>query len=227
MVPVVLQIRLYKIQTKRNLQLVLDLIRNKQDIWTPKQIYRKTTMKTNLKYIFVLTFILTAFIANTQADLKKDFRDFINLVPRRRVGYIAARHYIEDVQFRTSLKYLQSSRFTQNWRKIRNSREFLDLIDFIRTHDVSLTALQDVTGVIDKLPNQLRTFRIPSKVPVMMMMQRNLVSFMSEVMQALPRARFSSLMARKVTEGGDFARLYKAVQQKEFKQLVDKAKVCV
>ncbi|XP_065368991.1 uncharacterized protein LOC135961419 [Calliphora vicina] len=163
-------------------------------------------------------------IVHSNAELRQDFRDFLNLVPRRRIGYIAARHYIVDEQFRSSLKYLQSSRFTQNWGKIRSSEEFVDLIDYVRTHNVSLTALEDVASVIDKLPNQLRTFRIPTKVPVMMMMQRNLVSFMREVMQALPRARFFSLMARKVTEGGDFARLYKAVQQKEFKQLLDKAK---
>ncbi|XP_023302214.2 uncharacterized protein LOC111684307 [Lucilia cuprina] len=177
-----------------------------------------------MKFVFFIAFITALFFVQGKAELRQDFRDFLKLLPRRRIGYIAARHYIVDEQFRTTFRYLQSSRFNQNWSKIRNSQEFLDLIDYIRMQNVSLTALQDVASVIDKLPNQLRTFRIPAKVPVMMMMQRNLVSFMREVMQALPRARFSSLMARKVTEGGDFARLYKAVQQKEFKQLLDKAK---
>lgn len=182
-------------------------------------------MNKSFNYILYATLVATLCVAYSQAELRQDFRDFIDLIPRRRVGYIAARHFIVDEKFRTSLKYLQSARFTQNWRRVRNSPEFLDIIDYLRTHNVTLAALQDVSAAIDKLPNQLRSFRIPSKVPVMVMMQRNFLSFLREVMQALPRARFSSLMARKVTEGGDFARLYEAVQQKEFKQLVDKAKV--
>ncbi|KAM7343489.1 protein G12 [Cochliomyia hominivorax] len=181
-------------------------------------------MKANLKYIVFIICISSFLFGYTKAELRQDFRDFLKLVPRKRVGYIAARHFIVDEQFRTAFKYIRSSRFNQNWQRIRNSQEFLDLIDYMRMQNISLSVLQDVSGIIDKLPNQLRTFSIPTKVPVMMMMQRNLVSFMREVMQALPRARFSSLMARKVTEGGDFARLYKAVQQKEFKQLLDKAK---
>ncbi|XP_075167876.1 protein G12-like [Haematobia irritans] len=173
-------------------------------------------------HILAITFsvIASICIANSQADLASDFREFVALVPRDRIGYIAARHFIVDNQFRIALKYLRSSRFSQTWRRIRNTREFLDLVGYLQTHGVSVEALKDVTGVIDKLPNQLREFRIPSQVPVTMMMQRNLESFMREVMQALPRARFSGLMARKVREGGDFARLYHVVQQQEFRQLV-------
>ncbi|XP_073847666.1 protein G12-like [Musca autumnalis] len=178
------------------------------------------------KYVFVITLAVIAicFVQGSQADLKADFREFLALMPRNRIGNLAARHYILDEQFRVALKYLRSSQFAQTWRRIRNTAEFLDLVGYLQTHNVSLAALQDVTAVIDKLPNQLRAFRIPSKVPVTVMMQRNLVSFMREVMQSLPRARFSGLMARKVTEGGDFARLYTAVRQEEFKQLLDKAK---
>lgn len=182
-------------------------------------------MKSNFKYVLFLVSITLLLCVTTNAELRQDFQDFAKLVPRKRVGYIAARHYIVDEQFRTSFKYIRGTRFSKTLQRIRNSQEYLDIIDYLRMQNISLPALQDVTSVIDKLPNQLRTFSIPTKVPVMMMMQRNLLSFMREVMQALPRARFSSLMARKVTEGGDFARLYKAVQQKEFKQLLDKAKV--
>ncbi|XP_061395169.1 uncharacterized protein LOC133330775 [Musca vetustissima] len=178
------------------------------------------------KYVFVVAIAVIAIclVPSAQADLKSDFREFLALVPRNRIGYIAARHFIMDEQFRTALKYLRSSQFGQTWRRVRNTPEFLDLVGYLQTHNVSLAALQDVTAAIDRLPNQLRSFRIPSKVPVTVMMQRNLVSFMREVMQSLPRARFSGLMARKVTEGGDFARLYNAVRQEEFKQLLDKAK---
>ncbi|XP_005189651.1 protein G12 [Musca domestica] len=179
------------------------------------------------KYVFGVALALivaSCLVQGSQADLKSDFHEFLALVPRNRIGYIAARHFIMDEQFRVALKYLRSSQFAQTWRRIRNTGEFLDLVGYLQTHNVSLPALQDVTAAIDKLPNQLRAFRIPSKVPVTVMMQRNLVSFMREVMQSMPRARFSGLMARKVSEGGDFARLYGAVKQEEFKQLVAKAK---
>ncbi|XP_013104927.1 uncharacterized protein LOC106085286 [Stomoxys calcitrans] len=177
-----------------------------------------------LIYISVVTLVVTVIcVGVAEADLKSDLREFVDLAPRNRIGYIAARRYIVDYQYRAALKYLQSSRFARTWLGIRNSTEFHDLLGFLQAHGVSLEALQDVTGVIDKLPNQLREFHIPSKVPVSVMMQRNLESFMREVIQVLPRARYSGLMARKVKENGDFARLYRAVRQQEFKQMLTKA----
>ncbi|XP_053965420.1 uncharacterized protein LOC128867876 [Anastrepha ludens] len=167
---------------------------------------------------------LASVPAAAAADLQSDLRDFQALIPRRRVGYIAARHYIVDARFRNALAFIRSPEFPATWQQIRNTSEFAELVGFMQRHGGGIESGFDITTIIDRIPNQVRAFNIPSKVPVNMMFERTVSNFLSDVVRELPRARFASLMARKVQEGGEFAQLYKAVRSPEFKELLQRTK---
>ncbi|XP_004536009.1 uncharacterized protein LOC101456857 [Ceratitis capitata] len=163
---------------------------------------------------------------NTTTNLQSDLRDFQELIPRRRIRYIAARHYIVDARFRSALAFIRSPEFPLTWQQMRNTSEFAELVGFLQRHDGSDTEGGgiDITTIIDRIPNQLRVFNIPSKVPVSLMFQRTVSDFLTDVVRELPRARFASLMARKVQAGGEFSQLYKSVRSEEFKDLLQKTK---
>lgn len=165
--------------------------------------------------------VLCAFCCLAAADLRADLRDFMALVPRRRIGYIAARYYIFDPKFRQAVEFVRSDEFGKTWREMRMAPDFADLIDYVTEYGSGY----DVTSVVDKLPNRLRGLQLSRLVPVELMLRRDLSTFLHEAVQSLPRAQFYSLMARKVREGGDFAKFYKALQNKEFRELVSAARV--
>ncbi|XP_030558025.1 uncharacterized protein LOC115760700 [Drosophila novamexicana] len=154
------------------------------------------------------------------ADLRADLRDFMALVPRRRIGHIAARYYIFDPKFRQAVEFLRSDEFAKTWRQMRMAPDFADLIDYVTESGSGY----DVSSVVDKLPNRLRIFQLSRVVPVDMMLRRDLTTFLHEALQSLPRAQFYGLMVRKVREGGDFAKLYKALRDSEFRELVNTAR---
>ncbi|XP_011204889.2 uncharacterized protein LOC105227315 [Bactrocera dorsalis] len=159
-------------------------------------------------------------VNTASTDLQSDLRDFQALIPRRRIGYIAARHYIVDARFRSALAFIRSPEFSATWQQIRNTSDFAELLSLMRRDAGSF----DVTTIIDRIPNQLRAFNIPSKVPVNMMVQRTVSDFLGDVVRELPRARIASLMARKVQAGGEFSQLYRTVRSEEFGSLLQKTR---
>ncbi|KAH8413742.1 hypothetical protein KR222_005937 [Zaprionus bogoriensis] len=173
-----------------------------------------------LTVISALIFICCYCCSFARADLRSDLREFLALVPRRRIGHIAARYYIFDPRFRQAVEYVRSDEFARTWQQMRKAPDFADLIDYVTEYGSGY----DVTSVVDKLPNRLRSFQLSRLVPVEMMLRRDLSTFLREAVQSLPRAQISSLMARKVREGGDFAKFYKALRDKEFRELVDTAR---
>ncbi|XP_011191684.2 uncharacterized protein LOC105218048 [Zeugodacus cucurbitae] len=167
----------------------------------------------------------TGSTVNTAStDLQSDLRDFQALIPRRRIGYIAARHYIVDARFRSALAFVRSPEFASTWQQIRNTSDFVELLSFMRRDGDGAASGFDVTTIIDRIPNQLHAFNIPTKVPVSMMFQRTVSDFVSDVVRELPRARFGSLMARKVQAGGEFSQLYQTVRSEEFMELLQKTR---
>ncbi|XP_036332703.1 uncharacterized protein LOC118744052 [Rhagoletis pomonella] len=173
--------------------------------------------------VILIAASLAALTTTTTADLQSDLRDFQALIPRRRIGYIAARHYIVDARFRSALAFISSPEFPHTWQQIRNTSEFAELVGFLQRHGgngVDAEGGFDVTTIIYRIPNQLHAFNVPSKVPVSMMFQRTVSDFLSDVVRDLPRARIASLMIRKVQEGGEFSQLYKALRSTEFKELL-------
>lgn len=173
------------------------------------------------KHLLFFGLVLSALGCLALADLRADLRDFMALVPRRRIGYIAARYYIFDPRFRQAVDFVRSAEFAQTWRQMRMAPDFADLIDYVTEYGSGY----DVTSVVDKLPNRLRALQLSRVVPVELMLRRDLTTFLREAVQTLPRAQFSSLMTRKVREGGDFAKLYRALRDNEFRQLVESARV--
>lgn len=158
-------------------------------------------------------------------DLQSDLRDFQALIPRRRIGYIAARHYILDARFRSALAFIRGPEFSATWQLMRNTSDFAELLSFMRRGGGVTAGGFDVTTIIDRIPNQLHAFNIPSKVPVSMLFQRTVSDFLGDVVRELPRARFASLMARKVQAGGEFSQLYRTVRSEEFGNLLRKTRV--
>ncbi|ALC41680.1 CG15712 [Drosophila busckii] len=154
------------------------------------------------------------------ADLRADLREFMALVPRRRINYIAARYYIFDPRFRQSVEFIRSADFAQTWQQLRQAPDFADLIDYVTESGSGY----DVTSIVDKLPNRLRSYHISRVVPVELMLRRDLSTFLREALQTLPRAQIYSLMSRKLREGKQFAKLYKALRQPEFSELVQTAR---
>ncbi|EDW74010.2 uncharacterized protein Dwil_GK21600 [Drosophila willistoni] len=167
-----------------------------------------------------LILILSCFLALSLADLRSDLRDFLSLVPKRRLNYVVARYYIFDPKFRQSIEYVRSEEFLQTWQQIRQSPDFMQIVEYVTEHGSGY----DITRLIDRIPQRLRAYQLSRLVPVDMVLNRDLTTFLSELMQTLPRAQIYSLISRKVRENGDFAKLYKALRQPEFRQLVDKAK---
>lgn len=164
----------------------------------------------------------TSTTVNTAStDLQSDLRDFQALLPRRRIGYIAAHHYIVDARFRSALAFIRGPEFSATWQQIRNTSDFAELLSLMQSDGGTF----DVTTIIDSIPNQLRAFNIASKVPVNMMFQRMVSDFLGDVVRELPRARFASLMARKVQAGGEFSQLYRTVRSEEFGSLLQKTRV--
>lgn len=174
-----------------------------------------------VKLTVITALVFCCFFSQIVADLRADLRDFLALVPRRRISHIAARYYIFDPRFRQAVEFVRSDEFAKTWQQMRKAPDFADLIDYVTEYGSGY----DVTSVVDKLPNRLRSFQLSRVVPVEMMLRRDLSTFLREALQSLPRAQISSLMARKVREGGDFAKFYTALRDKEFRELVDAARV--
>ncbi|XP_030386963.1 uncharacterized protein LOC115633654 [Scaptodrosophila lebanonensis] len=160
--------------------------------------------------------LLLGYLGLVAADLRTDLRDFAALVPRRRIAHIAARHYVFDQRFRQAMQFIRSDEFLQIWKEIRAAPDVADLLGFLTVNGSGY----DVSSVVDMVPNRLHSFQIPRLVPVQMMLQRDLTTFLREVVQSLPRAKFYSLAARKVHEGGEFALLYKALRSQKFRDLM-------
>ncbi|EDW01088.1 GH20644 [Drosophila grimshawi] len=164
--------------------------------------------------------LLSTLCCLVAADLRADLRDFMALVPRRRINHIAARYYVFDPRFRQAVDFVRSDDFAKTWQQMRKAPDFADLIDYVTEYGSGY----DVSSVIDKLPNRLHAYQLSRVVPVDLMLRRDLTTFLHEALQTLPRAQVYSLMARKVREGRDFAKLYKALKDKEFKELVHTAR---
>ncbi|XP_037941239.1 uncharacterized protein LOC119674188 [Teleopsis dalmanni] len=167
--------------------------------------------------IVILILAVTQFVG---ADIRADLREFESLIPRQRVGFIAARHYILDQKFRQALNFVRSQEFKDTWDDIRETDEFDEIVEYVTTNGSGY----DVTSVVDRIPNKLRNFRLPVNVPVDLMLERNLSLYLREILSILPRRRISNLMMKKVNEGGDFAKLYKALRKPEFREMVSKAR---
>ncbi|BFG05721.1 protein G12 [Drosophila madeirensis] len=158
--------------------------------------------------------------APTFADLREDLRDFVAIAPRRRIGYIAARYYIFDPRFRQAVGFVRSDEFLKTWQQVRAAPDVAALIDYLNEYGSGY----DVTSLVDNLPQRLRAFQLSRTVPVEMMLHRDLTTFLREAVQTLPRAKVYALMSQKVRQGGDFAKFYKALRDKQFKILVDRAR---
>ncbi|XP_022222105.2 protein G12 [Drosophila obscura] len=168
--------------------------------------------------IFLLGVIFSC--APTFADLRADLRDFVAIAPRRRIGYIAARYYIFDPRFRQAVGFLRSDEFLKTWQEVRAAPDVAALIDYLNEYGSGY----EVTSLVDNLPQRLRNFQLSRTVPVEMMLHRDLTTFLREAVQTLPRAKVYALMSQKVRQGGDFAKFYKALRDKQFKTLVDRAR---
>ncbi|XP_037941238.1 protein G12-like [Teleopsis dalmanni] len=167
--------------------------------------------------IVILILVVTQFVG---ADIRADLREFVSLIPRQRVGFIAARHYILDQKFRQALNFVRSQEFKDTWDDIRETDEFDEIVEYVTTNGSGY----DVTSVVDRIPNKLRNFRLPVNVPVDLMLERNLSLYLREILSILPRRRIANLMTKKFNEGGDFAKLYKALRKPEFREMVSKAR---
>ncbi|KAH8401695.1 hypothetical protein KR009_007397 [Drosophila setifemur] len=153
-------------------------------------------------------------------DLRGDLKDFVALVPRRRIGFLAARYYIFDPKFRQAVEFIRSDEFLKNWQQVRAAPDFVNIINYLSDH----VSGYDITTLVDSLPTRLRAYQLSRTVPVELMLRRDLNTFLRDTLQSLPRARIYSLMAQKVRQGGEFAKLYKALRDKEFKDLVQRAR---
>ncbi|KAH8334810.1 hypothetical protein KR067_000105 [Drosophila pandora] len=171
-----------------------------------------STSVTVLLAIFAIGFVA--------ADLRSDLKDFVALLPRRRIGFIAARYYIFDPKFRQSVEFIRSNDFINTWQKVREAPDFVNIINYLSDYGSGY----DITSIVDSLPTRLRAYQLSRTVPVELMLRRDLTTFLQDSIQSLPRARIYSLMSQKVRQGGEFAKLYKALRDKEFKELVQRAR---
>lgn len=170
-----------------------------------------------------LLLLISAFScwSSVFADLRSDLKDFSGLIPRRRIGFLAARYYIFDPRFRQAVEFVRSDEFTQTWQQVRAAPDFVNVINYLTEYGSGY----DITTLVDSLINRLRAFQLSRTVPVELMLRRDLTTFLRDVLQSLPRTRIYSLMSQKVRQGGEFAKLYKALRNKEFKELVQRARV--
>ncbi|XP_017097409.2 protein G12 [Drosophila bipectinata] len=154
------------------------------------------------------------------ADLRSDLKDFVALVPRRRIGFIAARYYIFDPKFRQSVEFIRSNDFINTWQKVRAAPDFVNIINYLSDYGSGY----DITSIVDSIPTFLRAYQLSRTVPVELMLRRDLTTFLQDSLQTLPRARIYSLMSQKVRQSGEFAKLYKGLRDKKFKELVQRAR---
>ncbi|XP_037715966.1 protein G12 [Drosophila subpulchrella] len=157
---------------------------------------------------------------SVSGDLRADLKDFVALVPRRRIGFIAARYYIFDPKFRQAVEFVRSDEFTTTWKQIRAAPDFVDIINYVTEYGSGY----DITTLVDSLPTRLQAYQLSRTVPVELMLRRDLTTFLRDVIQSLPRTRIYSLMSQKMRQSSEFARLYKALRNKEFKELVQRAR---
>ncbi|XP_039482904.1 uncharacterized protein LOC120446143 [Drosophila santomea] len=152
--------------------------------------------------------------------LREDLKDFVALVPRRRIGFIAARYYIFDPKFRQAVEFVRSDDFITTWQQVRAAPDFVNIINYVTEYGSGY----DITTLVDSLPTRLRAYQLSRTVPVELMLRRDLTTFLWDILQSLPRTRIYSLMAQKSRQSPEFAKLYKALRDKEFKELVQRAR---
>ncbi|XP_016999476.2 protein G12 [Drosophila takahashii] len=158
--------------------------------------------------------------ASVCGGLREDLKDFVALVPRRRIGFIAARYYIFDPKFRQAVEFVRSDEFTTTWQQVRAAPDFVNIIKYLTDYGSGY----DITTLVDSLPTRLRTYQLSRTVPVELMLRRDLTTFLWDVIQSLPRTRIYSLISQKMRQSSEFAKLYKALRNKEFKELVQRAR---
>jgi len=90
---------------------------------------------------------------SVSGDLRADLKDFVALVPRRRIGFIAARYYIFDPKFRQAVEFVRSDEFTTTWQQVRAAPDFVDIINYVTEYGSGY----DITTLVDSLPTELRT----------------------------------------------------------------------
>ncbi|KAH8348450.1 hypothetical protein KR084_007534 [Drosophila pseudotakahashii] len=173
---------------------------------------------TSVSVIFVISAI--SCWASVSGGLREDLKDFVALVPRRRIGFIAARYYIFDPKFRQAVEFVRSDEFTSTWQQVRAAPEFVNIINYLTDYGSGY----DITTLVDSLPTRLRTYQLSRTVPVELMLRRDLTTFLWDVIQSLPRTRIYSLISQKMRQSTEFAKLYKALRNKEFKELVQRAR---
>ncbi|KAH8269404.1 hypothetical protein KR018_002500 [Drosophila ironensis] len=173
---------------------------------------------TSVSLFLVISAI--GYLTCVDADLKTDLRDFVPLVPRRRIAFLAARYYIFDPKFRKSVEFIRSEEFINTWQQVRATPDFGNIINYLSEYGSGY----DITSLVDSLPTFLRKFQLSRTVSTELMLRRDLTTFLRDVLQSLPRTRIYSLMAQKVRQGQEFATLYKAVRNNEFYELVQRAR---
>nr|NP_611131.2 uncharacterized protein Dmel_CG15712 [Drosophila melanogaster]AAF57993.2 uncharacterized protein Dmel_CG15712 [Drosophila melanogaster] len=177
------------------------------------------TFSTSVSVILLISAIscwATAF-----GGLREDLKDFVALVPRRRIGFIAARYYIFDPKFRQAVEFVRSDEFIATWQQVRATPDFVNIINYVSDYGSGY----DITTLVDSLPTRLRAYQLSRTVPVELMLRRDLNTFLWDVIHSLPRTRIYSLIAQKSKQSTEFAKLYKALRDKEFKELVQRARL--
>ncbi|XP_052840570.1 uncharacterized protein LOC128255101 isoform X2 [Drosophila gunungcola] len=159
--------------------------------------------------------------SSVSGDLRADLRDFVALVPRRRISFIAARYYIFDPKFRQAVEFIRSDEFLTTWQQVRAAPDFVNIINYLSDYGSGY----DITTLVDSLPTRLRAYQLSRTVPVELMLRRDLTTFLWDVLHSLPRTRIYSLISQKNRQSSEFAKLYKALRDKEFKELVQRARV--
>ncbi|XP_016981241.1 uncharacterized protein LOC108046175 [Drosophila rhopaloa] len=157
---------------------------------------------------------------SVSGDLRADLKDFAALVPRRRIGFIAARYYIFDPKFRQAVEFIRSDEFLTTWQQVRAAPDFVNIINYLTENGSGY----DITTLVDSLLNRLRAYQLSRTVPVELMLRRDLTTFLWDIVQSLPRTRIYSLISQKKRQSSEFAKLYKALRDKEFKELVQSAR---
>ncbi|XP_052840569.1 uncharacterized protein LOC128255101 isoform X1 [Drosophila gunungcola] len=158
--------------------------------------------------------------SSVSGDLRADLRDFVALVPRRRISFIAARYYIFDPKFRQAVEFIRSDEFLTTWQQVRAAPDFVNIINYLSDYGSGY----DITTLVDSLPTRLRAYQLSRTVPVELMLRRDLTTFLWDVLHSLPRTRIYSLISQKNRQSSEFAKLYKALRDKEFKELVQRAR---
>ncbi|XP_070140021.1 protein G12 isoform X2 [Drosophila kikkawai] len=125
-----------------------------------------------------------------------------------------------DCGFRQAVEFVRSDEFTNTWQQVRAAPDFVNIINYLTENGSGY----DVTTLVDKLIARLKAFQLSRTVPVELMLRRDLTTFLRDTLQSLPRTRIYSLMAQKVRQSGEFAKLYKALRDKQFKDLVQRAR---